>query len=506
MISRPTSVVCTTLVLIAVPLLAAFALVIPPHVTWTEDPATTARIAWERDVPGRGTVHYGLTTNYTASVCDAGGVRRHTLILRGLQPQTRYYYKVLSTDGYESSGGTFVTAPLATPTSTLHFAVHGDLQGGLTENAARAVVEAILVDDPDLVIHIGDMAIQDYDSEHDFTTWNTFFSLATDELERVVFMPTAGNHDWPANPNAYYWRVFDLPPRPAGGSHYSYDVGNVHFVVLNTDVDLASQTNWLARDLQTAAYDTNITWIIPYFHRPPYSWGERGGDDGVKGAFSPELVRYEADVVFSGHSHNYQRTVPIRGVRYVVAGGGGGRLYTSSFTPGSHEHATTCYHFVSCHVTGSVMNFRAIRSDGLVFDQMSLANAGRFVRVEPPFPRRGETAKIHYRADNGPLFYANPVHIHLGLDGFGSAIADTDMTFNASSGLWEYEFVVSQAATSRIAFVFHDPAATNWHNNYDHNWQALLERTTFTPSVPTAGASVAVRYEADMGPLAARMG
>ena len=33
------------------------------------------------------------------------------------------------------------------------------------------------------------------------------------------------------------------------------------------------------------------------------------------------------DLVFSGHDHVYERTVPIRGVTYVVSGGGGRRLY-----------------------------------------------------------------------------------------------------------------------------------------------------------------------------------
>ena len=44
----------------------------------------------------------------------------------------------------------------------------------------------------------------------------------------------------------------------------------------------------------------------------------------------PILTQYEADWLVSGHSHNYQRMVPIRGVRYLVAGGAGGRLYMSA--------------------------------------------------------------------------------------------------------------------------------------------------------------------------------
>jgi hypothetical protein len=32
-------------------------------------------------------------------------------------------------------------------------------------------------------------------------------------------------------------------------------------------------------------------------------------------------------MVFNGHDHNYERTVPIGGVTYIVTGGGGKRLY-----------------------------------------------------------------------------------------------------------------------------------------------------------------------------------
>jgi hypothetical protein len=113
----------------------------------------------------------------------------------------------------------------------------------------------------------------------------------------------------------------------------------------------------------------------------------------------------------SGHSHNYQRMVPIRGVRYLIAGGGGGRLYWSATNHPTHAFATTCYHHVSVHVTNDVMQLRGIRSDGLVFDSVTVTNR-RQVRVEPAFPRRGQAAKVYYRATEGPLAGADPVHIH----------------------------------------------------------------------------------------------
>ncbi len=483
----------------ALPVCPAFSFTVPPHLGWTEDPQTTVTVSWEREVPGRGTVRYGLTTNYNSSVSDPDGYRRHTLTLRDLQPGTLYHYKVSSSDGFDMSDRTFRTASAVT--NSVHFAVHGDLHGGLNTNEGRIVVERILDEGPQFVIHMGDLSDEKYTSEP-WPTWLQFFSVATGELERAVFMPTAGNHDEPSDGNSSYWRIFALPERPARSRYYSYNAGNVHFVVLNCDIDIASQTNWLARDLQAAANDTNVTWIIPYFHRPPYSWGGHEGNGEVKSNWCPVLVKYEADLAFSGHSHTYQRSVEIRGITYLVTGGGGAVLYSTSDDPGLAYH-TTCYHHVSAVVTGNVMHYQGIRSDGLVFEDLVFTNEGRFVRVEPAFPLRGDPVKITYDNSRGPLSGAGTVYVHLGVDDFSGALVSSAMTYNAGAGLWEYQWTVPATAMHRLAWVFYDGGST-WDNNYEYNWQALLGRVEVLPSVPTAGAPVTIRYEEEVGPLAGR--
>lgn len=458
---------------------------------------TTVTVAWERETPGRGVVRYGLTTNYTNWACDPGGYRHHAITLRDLLPGTEYHYKVLSTDGFEAEDRTFRTAP--GPQGNVNLVVHGDLQGGLDTNWARSVAARIAADDPDMVISIGD--ISDEVGTLGFSTWAQFFSVTTDELERAVFMPVPGNHDRAWDPLAYYWSIFDLPERPSNERYYSFTSANIHFIALNSEDSVYAPTNWLARDLQAAAFDTNVAWIIAYFHRPPYTKGSHSPEVSIKTNWCSLFVRYEADFVFNGHNHGYERTIPIRGITYIVTGGAGGSLYSVTYDPSFHAYATTCYHHVYMQVTGSVMQYRSTRSDGLLLEDPVFTNQGRFVRVSPIFPRRGDTATIIYNASNGPLAAASPVRIHLGIDDFGSALVDADMTWNAASGRWEYDYVVPTSAFHRLAFVFHDGGGT-WDNNYDYNWQALLDRAVFIPVIPTAGASVTVRYEADMGPLA----
>ena len=475
----------------------SFAQEVPVILTSAGDPSAEVSVFWQRREPGRGTVRYGLTTNYTREIHDAGGVRRHRIRLRALSPGTLYHYQAASTDGFLAGDRTFRTAP--GPTGGIHVVVHGDLQGGMDldlPGAARGVVNALRGAAPDLVVNLGDMAIEDYGGMG-YGTWDQFFGVATDLLDRVVFMPVPGNHDVPTNGASLIWQFFDLPARPLPGNAYSFRSGPVHFQALSSEsAFVPAQTNWMMRDLQGAAYDTNVAWIIPYFHRPPYSLGERSGDDFVKTNWARLFTMYQADLVFSGHSHNYQRWAPIRDVTYVVAGGGGGRLYYSTYTPGAHDVATTCFHYVSLQVTGSVMRYRAIRSDGQVFEDLVLNNAHRKVRVAPAFPSRGGTAKVLYDAAQGPLSYSSPVYLHLGVDAFTNALVDAAMTYNAASGLWEYDVAVPADTSERIAFVFHDAAATNWDNNYTYNWQALLDDAPFVsataapPRLVVAGSPV----------------
>ncbi|MGD9613272.1 MAG: metallophosphoesterase [Kiritimatiellia bacterium] len=475
----------------------------PARASWTEDPATAATILWDRPEAGRGTVRYGTTTNYSRLERDGGGLHRHAIALRDLQPGTRYFYEASSPDGY-CQPGTFRTAPAAG--APLHFAVHGDLQGGLDVFWAQEVADCIVREDPQWILHMGDMCDEAYTAEG-FSTWTNFFQICSQELAQAVFMPLLGNHDDPGNatvPNherGLYHRLFALPEPAPGRGYYAFTAGNVRFLFLNSDDLDAVQTNWLAGELQAAANDTNVTWLVAACHRPPYSQGEREGWDEGKANWCPLLVKYEADWMFNGHSHNYQRTVPVRGVRYLVSGGGGGYLYGSAVGEPLHAFATTCYHHVSCHVTGDVMQVRAIRSDGLVFDSETVTNR-RQVRVEPAFPLRGQTARILYRATEGPLAAADPVYVHLGQDVFTNAFADTPMTWDAARQRWTYEFTVPATATQRVAFAFHDAAGANWHNNYAYNWQALLGRVDMEPSPPAAGSNAALRYEADLGPLA----
>ena len=87
------------------------------------------------------------------------------------------------------------------------------------------------------------------------------------------------------------------------------------------------QEQWLRADL--SAHPNKCT--LAYFHAPLYSSGQHGNSTSVR-PFWEALYKANADVVLSGHDHDYERFAPqnpygafdsARGIREFVVGTGG---------------------------------------------------------------------------------------------------------------------------------------------------------------------------------------
>jgi len=76
---------------------------------------------------------------------------------------------------------------------------------------------------------------------------------------------------------------------------------------------------WLRQDLAA----TSQTWIIAFWHHPPYSKGSHDSDNPIT---DPELVQMRqnvlwildeggTDLVVTGHSHSYERSYLLNGQR-----------------------------------------------------------------------------------------------------------------------------------------------------------------------------------------------
>jgi hypothetical protein len=131
-----------------------------------------------------------------------------------------------------------------------------------------------------------------------------------------------------------YLDIFTLPDNgQSGGSpsgteqYYSIDYGNVHVVSLDTQLTARDDTTreamrqWLIADLSANSLD----WTVVIFHHPPYTKGANHDSDDTKdhiidrpewdirNDFTPVFEDYGVDVVYSGHSHSYERSYYLNG-------------------------------------------------------------------------------------------------------------------------------------------------------------------------------------------------
>lgn len=243
----------------------------------------------------------------------------HTAIME-LQPGTTYSYRVGDGDGGWSAVFTYNSLPanvgsLDRPLRLLQVAdMAYDNASDHTVAALGAEVAAGLVD---LILHPGDVSYADGDMPH----WDNFLTKMQHITSSVPYMVTPGNHEIWYNFSAYkthFWTPASLEADDR--MYYSFSVGPVHFLQLNTetfldtaDIDPA-QATWLWRDLQQSRSNGD-TFIIASGHRPMYC--SSGGKDcasfaGLLREQTEEAFHAHAvDVVIAGHKHSYERSLPV---------------------------------------------------------------------------------------------------------------------------------------------------------------------------------------------------
>lgn len=121
--------------------------------------------------------------------------------------------------------------------------------------------------------------------------------------------PVAGNHDYDVPAAAGYYAYFGAAAGDPAKGYYSYEVGAWHVVVLNSNCtevggcDAGSaQELWLRQDL--AASSAACT--VALWHEPRFSSGEHGDATKMQ-AFWAALHEAGADLVLTGHDHDYER-------------------------------------------------------------------------------------------------------------------------------------------------------------------------------------------------------
>jgi uncharacterized repeat protein (TIGR01451 family) len=166
--------------------------------------------------------------------------------------------------------------------------------------------------------------------------------------------------------------------------NYSFDYGNAHFLFLDANPHLfngnlpggtvdtvppplftpypSALANWVINDLDSSKQ----LWKIAVFHQPAFSSGDATLLNSQMRAVAKILEDHGVNIVFNGHEHNYQRTLPLRatsrtaapastasgtpavfidqtydgrnqtvpdGVLYIVEGAGGNRDFDGNLAP-----------------------------------------------------------------------------------------------------------------------------------------------------------------------------
>ena len=336
-----------------------------PRAPYVQNVSTgSATIAWVGDEPGRGVVEYGEGPDLGRVATEDLVSRRHVVTLRGLNPGSAYHYRVNG-----GATGSFRTAPESG--AAFAFAVIGDSgNGGKNQMAVAGLLERVK---PDLVLHTGDIV---YPSGEDKHYDKRFLAPYRGLIGEVPLFPVLGNHDVQEDDGAAFLKNFH-PPRnnPRGTArYYSFDWGDAHFVALDSELyhedaggDTEEQRLWLEEDLSA----TRKPWRFAFLHRPLYSSSRHGSDQEIRADLAPVFSRHGVQLVFSGHDHAYERTVPVGGVIYLVTGGGGKRLYQArkrSWTAASasaHHATLVCVH-------GEHLTLEAVKPDGTVLDHLEM--------------------------------------------------------------------------------------------------------------------------------------
>ncbi len=167
--------------------------------------------------------------------------------------------------------------------------------------------------------------------------------------------PAVGNHEYRTAGAAPYYAYFGAAAGEPGKGYYSYDLGQWHVVVLNSNCAVVScaagsaQERWLRADL---AADTSAC-TLAYWHHPLFTSAANHSALTAVRPLYQALYDDRADLVLTGHNHNYERFAPqdpqgrldtARGMRQFVVGTGGASLYAfGTPQPNSEVRNATTY-------------------------------------------------------------------------------------------------------------------------------------------------------------------
>lgn len=306
----------------------------------TADPAHSRVIMWQSDYAVKEPVleyrmegkENGETVPVQAEKFTDGG--KNTWIYRarisGLEPGQIYGYRIR--DGKKATAWMSLKAFAG---NTFKALVFPDSQSA-DYSAWKATAQPAWQrnQDAQFFVNMGDQV----DNGQDASQWNAWFDVVEPMAEKIPMATTVGNHEtydlnWKVRRPEAYMKLFNLPQNGYAqypNRFYSFTVGDVHFVVLDTVFsemkDLEpnleqDEIQWFRKDME----QNRQKWNIVVMHKDPLRYafnpatGRTGRDEGIEQegkVWMPLFDEYGIDLVLSAHLHTYRNRGHIRDFRH----------------------------------------------------------------------------------------------------------------------------------------------------------------------------------------------
>ena len=250
-----------------------------------------------------------------SSVTDYGESKdrnSHKVRLTGLQPGTRYSYRVGNGKAW-SEWFQFTTAKKEK--EPFSFIYLGDVQTDIKSLGSRALREAYthFGGEASFMLFVGDLVNR---SSDDY--WSEFFYAGGWMMGSLPSVVVPGNHEYNNTINgkafSVHWHhLFGMPQNPPSGEYqdrfYWFDYQGVRFVGLDSPVmnkeneDIHSILSWL----EDALKENPNRWSVVFTHYPVYSCSAGRDNEAYRDLLRPILEKYGVDLVLQGHDHTYCR-------------------------------------------------------------------------------------------------------------------------------------------------------------------------------------------------------
>jgi len=421
---------------------------------------TTDEAAWSVEFREASATSWKKTANPSFRVVDIQDVPAHRIYdatIGGLAPGRLFDFRVLKNNVPVFAGE--ATAK-SSEKQAYRFVLFGDC-GANTPSQKKVAYQAYL-QKPNFIFIPGDIV---YGGGRVSEYRTNFFSIydATEAspeagaplLSSTTMIAAPGNHDTEEERDeeapdvlAYflYWaQPLNGPPLRPGGpnapvppaakfqsnfaaaagrafptmENFSFDWGNSHWTVLDSndyvDWNDAALRKWVEDDLKQAQ---KKTWRFVAFHHPGFNSSKAHFRDQWMRSLSDIFQAEKVDVVFSGHVHNYQRSLPLRfdiaesekpgktawsdltrkavegtfsldtnfdgitrthpsGIIYIVSGAGGQTLYNpeqqsqpESWQKFTAKFISQIHSFTVVDIHGKELSLKQVSEDGEVLDQI----------------------------------------------------------------------------------------------------------------------------------------